>query len=162
MEVPGSNLTTDIRFMQGATTWAANRQFLMTPIAAGEPHVLTYSRVTNDAPCGSYYWYGIARPNGQALKDPASSYVQLIFAGGKQTPTGADPNPFISQQVSGNQVAIDPTYGLNEVVSSTTGSCSAACTKYSLTSVVGSCCSCNGTTGNYAKAAWNGNTFLCR
>jgi hypothetical protein len=35
--------------------------------------------------------------------------VPLIFAGGKQTPTGTDLNPYIAQQVNRSQVAIDPS-----------------------------------------------------
>jgi hypothetical protein len=96
------------------------------------------------------------------LKEPASSYIQLIFAGGKQTPTGVDTNPFISQKVSGNQVAIDPTYGLNELSSVSTGSCEATCTKISYSSFAGKCCSCAGATKRFSRSSWNASTYICQ
>jgi hypothetical protein len=163
LEIQSNDLVTDARFMQGtSTTWAANRQFLLTPVVAGEPHVLTFSTITSNGPCGLYYWYKITRPNGQPLKAPSESFVQLIFAGGKQTATGTDLNPYIAQQVNGNEVAIDPTYGLNEVTGTVAGACSAACTKITTANALGNCCSCNGLTKSFRRAAWNVNTYLCQ
>jgi hypothetical protein len=134
------------------------------PILAIEPHRLSYSRTAaNSALCGNYDWYNISRPNGMALADPASTYVQLIFAGGKQTVSGSDTNPYIAQQVNGNQVAIDPTYGLDAGGSSSTGACNASCVAVNVgQSLAGSCCSCNGVTKVFKKAAWNASTFLCQ
>jgi hypothetical protein len=162
IEIAASSMTSDARFVQGSTGWAANRQLKMTPMAAGEPHVLRFARVTNDGPCGDYFWYDITRPNGQPLKSPAESYMQLIFAGGKQSLTGVDTNPFIAQQVSGNQVAIDPTYGLNERGYTSTGSCSAACTRISTSNISNQCCSCDGANRIFRRSAWNYNTYLCQ
>jgi hypothetical protein len=85
-----------------------------------------------------------------------------MFAGGKETLTGKDINPFIAQQVSGDLVAIDPTYGLNDMGTTTTGSCSAACTKVTTVNVAGQCCSCNGATKVYKRSAWNTSTYLCQ
>ena len=161
-EIAGSSLTSDARFVQGSTAWAPNRQFRLTPIAAGEPHVLKYYRTTTGGPCGDYFWYDITRPNGQALKAPAESFMQLLFAGGKESLTAADTNPYISQQVSGNRVAIDPTYGLNEQASSSTGSCTAACTRISDVNVSGRCCSCGGVSRSYSRSSWSYNTYICR
>jgi hypothetical protein len=162
VEIPNSSLTSDARFYQGATAWAPNRQFKLTAIAAGEPHVLTYNKKTADGPCGDYYWYNITRPNGQALKAPAESFMQLLFAGGKESLTAADTNPYIAQQVSGNLVAIDPTYGLNEQASTSTGACTAACTRITDNNLIGQCCSCNAVTKAYKRSAWSLNTYLCQ
>ena len=139
-------------------------QFTITPLLAGEPHRLTFSHTSTGAPCGSYYWYDIAQPNGQALRAPADSYVQLIFAGGKPTPTGADVNPFISQQVSGNQVAIDPSGHLLGGSKASSGSCLATDLLYDATRTAGGLCCIkyNGLAGLLGTSPWSPTTFLCQ
>jgi hypothetical protein len=163
LEIAGASLYNDAKLLQAADgSWADQRLVQLTPIIAGEPHRLVFSNTTNDAPCGdAYYWYDIAQPNLQPLRAPEDSFVQLIFVGGKETLTGADNNPFISQQVSGNQVAIDPTYGLDDNGSTSTGSCAAACVKLSSSVLSGQCCSCNGLTKAFTKSAWSATTYLC-
>jgi hypothetical protein len=162
IQVKGNATTDDAPLVQAAPDWNYSQQFYLEPILAGEPHRLKYVREATGAACGSYHWYDIAQPNGWPLRDPASSFVQLVFAGGKETRTGVDANPFIAQQVSGNQVAIDPTYGLNETPNTKNGACSAACTKITTANVDGACCSCNGKTKKYSKSSWNAATFLCQ
>lgn len=164
LEIAGASLYNDAKLTQAADgSWYDHRLLRITPVIAGEPHRLVFSNITNDAPCGdAYYWYDIAQPNLQPLHSPADSFVQLIFVGGKQTATGADLNPFISQQVNGNLVAIDPTYGLNDSSSTSTGACTATCVKSSSASLAGQCCSCNGVTKAFAKSAWNASTYLCQ
>jgi hypothetical protein len=164
LEVANKSTYNDARIAQAADGgWTDNRIFKLTPIFAGEPHRLTFSHTTNDATCGEYnFWYEITQPNGQSLRAPEDSYVQLMFAGGKETLTGKDVNPFIAQQVSGDLVAIDPTYGLNDMGTTTTGACSAACTKVTTVNVAGQCCSCNGATKTYKRSAWNTSTYLCQ
>jgi hypothetical protein len=142
--------------------WQYYNMVTFDPILAIEPHRLTYSSTAaNAALCGNYDWYSITQPNGMALADPASTYVELIFAGGKRTASGSDTNPYIAEQVSGNQVAIDPTYGLDASGTTSTGSCTAACVSVSVSSLVGHCCSCSGVTKAFSKAAWSPTTFLC-
>jgi Ricin-type beta-trefoil lectin domain-like len=146
----------------GPWDWDDYKQLILKPIVAGEPHQLTYAYKTADANCGEYnYWYNIAKPNGQPLLAPKDTFVQLIFAGGKQMPTGKDINPFIAQKVAGNLVAIDPTYGLNPDASTTTGSCSSSCVLYSTTSRAGACCSCNGATKTFSRSAFSTSMYLC-
>ena len=164
LEVANKSTYNDARIAQAADGgWTDNRIFKLTPIIAGEPHRLTFSHTTNDATCGEYnFWYEITQPNGQSLRAPEDSFVQLMFAGGKETLTGKDINPFIAQQVSGDLVAIDPTYGLNDTGTTTSGACSAACTKVTKENVAGQCCSCNGSTKAYKRSAWNTATYLCQ
>ena len=161
IQVAGNATTNDAPLIQALGDWNYSQQFYLRPILAGEPHRLTYSREATGAACGTYYWYDIAQPNGWPLRDPADSFVQLIFAGGKETRTGIDANPFIAQLVSGNRVAIDPTYGLNENPKTSTGACSAACTKITTANAAGACCTCNGKTKKYSKSSWNAATYLC-
>jgi hypothetical protein len=161
--VQGGSTGSGAAFVEGGSTWQTYNKLELTPILAGEPHQLTWSFTSPDgAPCGVYDWFDIKRPNGNPLEDPADTYVQLIFAGGKQTRTGADLNPYIAQQVNGNQVAIDPTYGLDDTGSSGTAACTASCAKISTASLVGQCCSCNGVSKKFAKSSWNAITFLCQ
>jgi Ricin-type beta-trefoil lectin domain-like len=146
----------------GPWDWDNYKQLILKPIVAEEPHRLTFAYQTSDAACGEYnYWYNIAKPNGQPLLAPQDTYVQLIFAGGKQTPTGKDINPFIAQKVTGNLVAIDPTYGLNPDSSTQTGACTASCVKYSTANVAGSCCSCNGATKRFIRSAFSSSIYIC-
>jgi len=145
-----------------AKTWQQYNMITFDPLMAIEPHRLSYSNSTTGGPCGNYDWYNIAQPNGLTLKDPASTYVQLIFAGGKTTANGQDANPYISQQVNGQRVAIDPTYGLNASGSSSSGSCAAACVNISTSNETGKCCSCQGKTAKFVKSAWSATTYVCQ
>jgi len=145
-----------------STGWQYYNMFGFEPLIAIEPHRLKLNRKETGGPCGNYYWYDVTAPNGTTLRDAASTYVQLVFSGGKQTQSGADINPFIAQKVSGNQVAIDPTYGLNDSTSTSSGTCTASCLKVSTTNVAGQCCSCNGTNLKFVKSAWSAVTYVCQ
>lgn len=135
--VQNGSTSSGAQFVEGGNTWQTYNELLLSPILAGEPHRLDWAYSTTDgAPCGQYDWFDIERPNGNPLEDPADTYVQLIFAGGKET--------------------------LNEASRTSTGSCSASCVKVSATSVAGQCCSCNGSTKSFAKSTWNASTFLCQ
>jgi hypothetical protein len=164
LEVSYASPYNDAPLTQGDGTWADHRQFTLTPIIAGEPHRLSYSHSTNDAACGKYFWYDVAQPNGQPLRAPADTYVQLMFAGGKSTPTGADINPFIAQQVSGNQVAIDPSGYMNAgSLSGASGSCLATDLLYDVTKAAGGTCCIryNGSYGTLKLSTWSPTTYVC-
>ena len=71
-------------------------------------------------------------------------------------------NPYVAFQSVGDVISIDPTLGLNERGSTSTGSCTAACTKLSTSAATaGQCCSCNNTTRKFVKASWSAYTFIC-
>ena len=114
--------------------WEASRANLILEIGCPSESCFVACHQAG-GPCGDYYWYDVTEPNGLVLDDPASTYVQLIFAGGKQTPSGTDINPYISQRVSGSQVAIDPTLGTYSSGTTTAGSCNAGCLKVSTSNV---------------------------
>jgi hypothetical protein len=162
MGIQNGSTASGAALVEGGKTWETYNMLAFEPILAGEPHRLRFNRKEAGGPCGNYYWYDVTEPNGLALDDPGSTYVQLIFAGGKQTPNGADVNPFIAQKVSGNQVAIDPTYGLNDSSSTSSGGCTKSCLKISTSNVAGQCCSCNGVSKKFAKASWSGTTYMCQ
>jgi hypothetical protein len=72
-------------------------------------------------------------------------------------------NPYINFTNLGNgNVSVDPTYGLGDENNTSSGSCAAACTKISLTSVAGQCCSCAGVTKAYKTTTANPNMYLCQ
>jgi hypothetical protein len=119
-----------------------------------EEHVLTFQSAAKGS-CDTNFFFKATKTNGQPLLYPNQLKNKLKFA--DQT------NPYIAFQNLGNGiVSIDPTYGLNPDGSTQSGSCTAACTKTSSTSVAGQCCSCAGVTKTFVKAAWSGTTFLCQ
>jgi hypothetical protein len=121
---------------------------------SAELHTLTFMSKVAGA-CDTIFTYAAKNTSGGNLVAPGQLKNKLIFNGG----TG---NPFLSFTSTGTTVSIDPTYGLNEDGTTSTGGCSAACTKISATSVAGQCCSCNGATKAYVKSPWSGTTFLCQ
>ena len=142
-----------------------SRQFRLDDILAGEPHRLSFSHSTEDGPCGDYYWYDIRQPNGLALTAPEQSFVQLMFAGGKDTLTGKDENPFIAQQVSGTLVGIDPSGYMNggSYRDSNSGSCVTSDIIYDRSEDrTDDCCvRYNGNVGKFRQSSWSTATYLC-
>ena len=118
-----------------------------------EEHELTF-RSQQAGACDTVFTFTATRLDGGALKRPAQLKNKLIFVGYPE-------NEFLSFASTGSTISIDPTYGLNDDGSSSTGSCSVGCVKISSTSVAGQCCSCNGAVGSYVRSAWSGTTFLC-
>ena len=119
-----------------------------------EEHVLTFQSSAKGS-CDTNFFFKVTKTNGAALSYPNQLKNKLKFA--DQT------NPYINfQNLGGGVVSIDPTYGLNEDSSSSAGSCTAACTKISLTNVATQCCSCGGATKKLVKSTWSPTTFLCQ
>jgi hypothetical protein len=122
--------------------------------APKEEHKLSFVSAAKGG-CDTKFTFRATKTNGATLQYPNQLKYKLGFADVH--------NPYIGFQNLGNgNVSIDPTWGLNEDGTNSGGSCSAACTKVSLSSVAGQCCSCGGVSKKYAKAAWSATTFLCR
>jgi hypothetical protein len=119
-----------------------------------EEHVLTFQSAAKGS-CDTNFFFKATKTNGQPLLYPNQLKNKLKFAD--------HTNPYIAFQNLGNGVvSIDPTYGLNPDGTTQSGSCIAACTKISTTSIVGQCCTCSGLSKKFVKAAWSGTTFLCQ
>lgn len=118
-----------------------------------EEHTLTFQR-SEKGGCDTNYFFVARKPDGQPLQYPAQLKNKLQWADKL--------NPYIGFQSVGEVVSIDPTYGLNEAGSTTTGACTAACTKMTASNVAGQCCSCNGSTRKYVKATWSAVAYLCK
>jgi TusA-related sulfurtransferase len=174
LEVDGYKMTDGAIIKQASATAAdPQRRFKLTPILAGEPHRLSFSHTTADAACGDYFWYNVTQPNGLPLANPAETFIQLIFAGGKKVMGGADENPFIAQVSTGTQVAIDPSGYMLPGQGDNTGSCIATDLLYDSTKMAGgaagppvvpaACCiKSTGANGLFAKSSWSPTTFLCK
>jgi hypothetical protein len=119
-----------------------------------EEHVLAFQRSAKGS-CDTNFFFKATKLNGQALTYTNQLKNKLQFADMV--------NPYLDfQNLGGGVVSVDPTYGLNEDGTTSTGACIAACTKISTTSVAGQCCSCGGVTKKFVKSAWNTATFICQ
>lgn len=120
-----------------------------------EEHTLTFLR-SEKGGCDTYYYFQAKGTTGAPLKYPEQLKNKLLWAD--------KTNPYIGFQSVGDVVAVDPLFGLNTIVSSSTstGSCSAICTRFSASDVAGQCCSCNGAARTYKRAIWNTSTYLCQ
>ena len=159
--IQNGSTSSGAQLVEANVGWQYYNMMMFEPILAGEPHRLSYAKQSTGGPCGKYDWYNITQPNGLAVENPNDTFVQLMFAGGKQTASGTDVNPYIAQKVSGTQVAIDPTYGLDAEDVTSTGACVAACVSVKASSLAGQCCSCRGITKAFKQASWNASTFIC-
>jgi len=118
-----------------------------------EEHTLTFQKAEKGG-CDTNFFFLATGLDGKPLKYPAQLKNKLLWAD--------KANPYLAFQSVGDVVSIDPTYGLNEDSSTSSGTCAAACTKISTTSVVGQCCSCSGVTKKFVKSTWSATTFLCQ
>ena len=105
--------------------------------------------------CDHDFWFQAKSPWGGNLAFPYQLKNKLLFA-------GLGENPYLNFQYSGDRVAVDPTLGFNEDGSTSSGACTAACTKMSSSNLTGKCCSCNGDMGTYQRSPWSSKTYLCR
>ena len=120
-----------------------------------ETHLLTPAGTVSLGGCGVHYKFAVTKDATGTLLYPAQLKNKLIFAD--------QANGWVDfRNMGGGFVAIDPTYGLNEGADTTTGSCAAACTKISTTSVAGQCCTCSGLKKAFVKSPWSAATFLCQ
>ncbi len=98
-----------------------------------------------------------------AANDASCAYPEPLQLKNKLIMFGApDSNQYLAFQVDGSTVGIDPTSGLTDPGTGTTGACLAVCQKFSMTSLIGECCSCNGVAGVMARSAFSVNTYQCK
>jgi len=105
--------------------------------------------------CDTIFTYTATSTTGGALLYPNQLKNKLLFYGGTS-------NPYLAFTNTGTTVSIDPTYGLDDTGTTSTGTCTAACTKMSLTNLAGQCCSCSGKTSTFVKSTTSSTTFLCQ
>lgn len=118
-----------------------------------EQHVLTFQKAEKGG-CDTNYFFIAKGTDGRALKYPAQLKNKLLWADST--------NPYVAFQSVGDVVSVDPTYGLNDAGSTSTGVCTAACTKITASNVAGACCSCAGMSKKFARSIWSATTFICQ
>jgi hypothetical protein len=120
-----------------------------------EYHDLKFSSKTPGA-CDTDFWFHAYKMGTTSpLQYPAQLKNQLLWAGYPE-------NPYLAFTVRGDDVKVDPTAGLIDGDMTVTGSCSAACTKYSGGSLIGQCCSCNGMNKTFSRSAFSYNYYQCK
>jgi hypothetical protein len=121
-----------------------------------EVHRLTPAGTASLGGCGMHYKFNVTKDASGTLLYPAQLKWKLNFAD--------QANGWVDFKNLGNgQVAIDPTYGLNEDVTAQAGSCTIACTKVSAGSMLGQCCTCGGINKKFARASTtNPYIFACQ
>jgi hypothetical protein len=145
-----SRLVAKLREQQTCEARPANGGSGNCPV---EEHQLTFQR-SQAGGCDTNFFFQATQPNGQPLKFPGQLKNKLLWVD--------NTNPYVAFASSGSVVSIDPTYGLDDDGTTSTGACTAACVKLSLSSQAGQCCSCNGTTKSFARSPWSAVTFLCQ
>jgi hypothetical protein len=119
-----------------------------------EEHRLTWVGAAKVG-CDTMFTFNVKRTDGSALAYPAQLKQKLRFAD--------QSNPYISfTPLANGDIWIDPTYGINPDGSTSSGTCMAACTKVSTTSIAGLCCTCGGVNKKYVKSTFNASTYLCQ
>ncbi|HTV20924.1 MAG TPA: hypothetical protein VMG12_19700 [Polyangiaceae bacterium] len=119
-----------------------------------EEHKLTYVSSASGG-CDRMFTFNVKRTDGTALKYPNQLKHKLRFADVT--------NPYINfTPLANGDISIDPTWGLNPDGTTSSGSCSAACTMVTTTNVAGSCCSCGGVNKTFVRSTFNTNTYLCQ
>jgi hypothetical protein len=104
--------------------------------------------------CDTDFTFAAKSSTGTALRFPNQLKHKLKFADAT--------NPYINFRNLGNgNVAIDPVYGLNEDGVTNSGACTTACTKFSITSMAGACCSCAGANKTFRSVSFSPHLFLC-
>ena len=120
-----------------------------------EEHLLTFQSSAKGS-CDTNFFFKVTKTDGVTpLAYPNQLKNKLKFAD--------QSNPYINfTNLGGGVVSVDPTFGLNEEASTQSGSCTAACTKITTSTVAGQCCACGGLSKTFVKAAWSTTTFLCQ
>lgn len=109
--------------------------------------------------CGVKYFFDVYKSySTQRISDTAS----LTALNDNLTFLGFPENRMLNFYLRDGKVSVDPTVGLTEGGTTTSGSCTAACTMFSTRSVSGDCCSCNGTTKSFSRSPFSYNMYLCR
>jgi hypothetical protein len=120
-------------------------------------HTLTGAGITTLGGCGPHYKFNVAFDATTTTPKPLPAQLKWALSFADQQNGWVD-----FQDLGGGVVAIDPTYGLNDEDTTSSGSCTVACTKVSTTNIAGACCSCSSVNKTFKKSTFNANTYLCQ
>jgi hypothetical protein len=107
--------------------------------------------------CGPHYKFNVAFDATTTSPKPVPAQLKWSLSFADQQNGWVD-----FRDLGNNVVAIDPTYGLNEEDTTTTGACLAACTKLTASDVSNACCSCGGVNKTLKRSPFNANIYLCQ
>ncbi len=139
------------------TAWNDQMSCNSSGACTAPAHDLKYDHV-EDGSCDKKYFFA-------PLKEGTTTWLSSTSANElskKLRFVGYPTNKMLNFYLRDGKVSVDPTYGLNPGTTTTSGSCDAACTKFSTTDVSGRCCSCSGATKKYVRSTFNANTYLCQ
>jgi hypothetical protein len=126
-----------------------------------EAHKLVAAGTASLGGCGVHYKFNVTKEAGGALQYTSQLPNKLHFADLRNG--WLDYVAPLTRGLPAGQVAIDPTYGLNEDVTAQAGACTIACTKVSASSILGQCCQCGGVNKLFARASTtNPYIFACQ
>jgi hypothetical protein len=121
------------------------------------PHKLTGMGIASLGGCGPHYKFSVAFDATTTTPKPLPAQLKWSLSFADQQNGWVD-----FRDLGNNVVAIDPTYGLNDEDTTSSGSCTVACTKVSTTNIAGACCSCASVNKTFKKSTFNANTYLCQ
>jgi hypothetical protein len=145
-----SRLVAKFRDQQGCERQPSNGGTTNCP---AEQHQLIFQR-SEKGGCDTNYYFVAKKPDGTPLQYPAQLKNKLLWADRV--------NPYIGFQSVGEVVSLDPTYGLDDVGTTSAGTCTSACVKVSRNNEAGNCCSCNGVTKGFKKAVFSSYLYMCQ
>ncbi|HTV23094.1 MAG TPA: hypothetical protein VMG12_30610 [Polyangiaceae bacterium] len=121
------------------------------------PHTLSGVGTASLGGCGPHYKFSVAFDSSSTSPKPAPVQLKWALSFADQQNGWVD-----FRDLGNNVVGVDPTGGLNEEDTSSSGSCPAVCTKISTTDVSNGCCSCGGVSKKFKRSTFNTNTYLCQ
>jgi hypothetical protein len=121
------------------------------------PHALTGAGTASLQGCGPHFKFKVAFDATTTTPKPLPVQLKWALSFADQQNGWVD-----FRDLGNNVVAIDPTYGLNEGSTTTSGSCEVACTKVSTANVAGKCCSCSGAAKSFKRSAFSTSVYLCQ
>ncbi|MEY2934391.1 MAG: hypothetical protein RL033_5140 [Pseudomonadota bacterium] len=144
-----SRMVAKYRDQQGCERQPSNGGTTNCP---AEQHQLIFQR-SEKGGCDTNYFFVAKKTDGTALQYPKQLKNKLLFVDRE--------NPYVQFQSVGEVVSIDPTYGLNDAGSTSTGACTSSCVKIGGADVTSQCCACAGQTKSFRRSTWNPATYLC-
>lgn len=152
---PGALRSRMVSKLREQATCDANARDGSSSNCPKEVHLLSAAGTASLGGCGPHYKFNVAKDPSGTLAYTGQLKWKLTFAD--------QANGWVDfRQLSSTQVAIDPTYGLNEDGTTSSGSCMAACSKISTTDISGQCCLCSGLQKKWVKSTFSSSVFACK
>jgi hypothetical protein len=154
---PGNiKLDSNLLKKQLKSNWDAQVACNNSGACAAPNHDLRYTHVENGS-CDKKFFFDplyMGTQNWLTTADADKLKNKLKFL-------GYPSNKMLNFYLRNGQVSVDPTYGLNEGVTVTAGSCDIAAVKVSSSDLSGKCCNVGGATKKYVRSTFSSSVYLC-